>query len=1105
MSRVQLWEETVEIPNYETGKEDINPMFLEKRVYQGSSGKVYPYPVIDKIYDEKVMKPYKIIVLENKYLRVEILPELGGKIYRALDKTNNYDFVYYNKVIKPALVGLTGPWTSGGIEFNWPQHHRPNTFGKVEYTFGKDTGASRTLYIGETDRMYGTKVTTSFTLYEDKAYIEIGVQLYNPTSEYQTFLWWANPAVSVNDKTQSIFPPDVNAVFDHGKRDVSKFPIATGVYYKMDYSHGVDISKYSNIPVPTSYMAYHSEFDFVGGYDYEINAGILHVADHHIAPGKKQWTWGCGDFGKAWDRNLTDEDGPYIELMTGVYTDNQPDFTFLMPYEEKSFKQYFMPYKGVGQVKNATKEIMIGLDIKGDRADVKVYAASELKDIKITLRSDLKIYFEENISLSPLKAYEKTVEIDGEQPEENNQIIISGDDKEILAFSPLKKEILKMPDPAVIMEYPETIKTTEELYLAGMHLEQYRHATYEPEKYYAEGLKREPGNIRINNAYGNLLFRRGDLEGAISCFNAAIKALTKFNTNPYDGESFYNLGKALKYGGNYKQAYDAYYKAIWSSPYQCAGYYHLGQIASIWKDYEKAVEFVDKSLEFQNRNYRARNLKAIILRKIGKYDESVHTLVQTIEYDPMDVISPYELSVLYKSTGQSKKHKEALESFKRITGGNRNNYILSAQFYMEAGFYEEAIDILALYVDKIDDVYPMVYYHLAFCQNQLGNIENAKEYLKKADASNSDYCFANSLWDLKVLEYAIEEEPKLSKAYYYLGNLLYDKKRYEYAMDMWEKSTRLDNSFPTAYRNLALGYYNKQFKPNEARAALERAFALNEKDARVFYELDQLYKKISMPIEERLVLMENHFTLVSERDDLYVEYLTLLNLLGKHEKVIELILIRKFHPWEGSEGKIPSQYIIARVELAKKLLKERKYDEAIKQLEEAKIYPENIGEGKLIFANENNIDYYIGIVNKEKGDFEKAKYYFLEATKGKTELAGTMFYNDLPPEMIFYKGLAYLELGEINKAKSEFNKLISYGEDNIFVKQSIDYFAVSLPDFIVFEEDLDTKNYVHCYFMMGLGHLGLNDSVSAEKYFSKALALHPYHQQLLIHKEFSKN
>ena len=318
MEKVRAWEETIVIPTYEIGAPDRNPMFLEKRVYQGSSGKIYPYPTINEISRTKTERAYRAVWLENQYIRVMILPELGGRIQRAYDKTNGYDFVYYNHVIKPALVGLCGPWISGGIEFNWPQHHRPTTFSPVDHRIRQNKDGSVSVLTGDVDQINGTKEITAITLYPDRAYIEIRGQLYNRTPLPQTFLWWANPAVAVNDHTQSIFPPDVHSVYDHGKRAVSRFPIATGEYYKHDYSEGVDISRYKNIPVPTSYMAEKSDYDFVGGYDYGKQAGLLHVADHHVSPGKKQWTWGCGDFGKAWDRNLTDEDGPYIELMTGM-------------------------------------------------------------------------------------------------------------------------------------------------------------------------------------------------------------------------------------------------------------------------------------------------------------------------------------------------------------------------------------------------------------------------------------------------------------------------------------------------------------------------------------------------------------------------------------------------------------------------------------------------------------------------------------------------------------------------------------------------------------------------------------------------------------------
>lgn len=328
---VKAWKEQVVIPTYEVGKPEKNPMFLENRVYQGSSGVVYPYPVIERISDEKKDHTYNAVFLENEYLKIMILPELGGRVQMAYDKIKQRHFVYYNHVIKPALVGLVGPWISGGIEFNWPQHHRPSTFMPVDCDIEEFEDGSVTVWVSETERMFHQKGMAGFTLRPGKAFLEIKGVLYNRTETPQTFLWWANPAVAVNDHYQSVFPPDVNAVFDHGKRDVSTFPIATGTYYKIDYSAGVDISNYRNLPVPTSYMAINSRFNFVGGYENDTHAGVLHVANHHVSPGKKQWTWGNGDFGRAWDRNLTDEDGPYIELMAGVYTDNQPDFTWLQP------------------------------------------------------------------------------------------------------------------------------------------------------------------------------------------------------------------------------------------------------------------------------------------------------------------------------------------------------------------------------------------------------------------------------------------------------------------------------------------------------------------------------------------------------------------------------------------------------------------------------------------------------------------------------------------------------------------------------------------------------------------------------------------------------
>ena len=556
-NEVRAWHENVMLPTYETGNPEKNPIFLEKRVYQGSSGVVYPYPIIEKIADHKTDKEYQAVFLENEYIKVMILPELGGRVHMAYDKIKQRHFIYYNQVVKPALVGLTGPWISGGIEFNWPQHHRPSTFLPVDHCIENNTDGSITVWVSENEKMFHQKGMAGFTLHPGKAFLEIKGKLYNPTPIPQTFLWWANPAVAVNEHYQSVFPPDVHAVYDHGKRDVSTFPIATGTYYKIDYSAGVDISNYKNIPVPTSYMAINSEFNFVGGYENDTQAGVLHVSNHHTSPGKKQWTWGNGDFGRAWDRNLTDEDGPYIELMAGVYTDNQPDFSWINPYEEKSFSQYFLPYRELGVVKNASKDVLLNMDKVGDKAIVQVFATSLQKNARIVLKG----FLDEIVDLSPLSVYQQTIEI-GNVPFENLSLsVINAEGRELLSITPGRHEAKPIPEPAKPAYSPKETPTCEQLYLTGLHLEQYRHATYSATDYYLEALKRDASDVRNNNAMGLWLLRRGKFAESENYFRTAIETQLQRNPNPYDGEPHYNLGLSLRFQGKNKEAYDAFYKA----------------------------------------------------------------------------------------------------------------------------------------------------------------------------------------------------------------------------------------------------------------------------------------------------------------------------------------------------------------------------------------------------------------------------------------------------------------------------------------------------------------------------------------------------------------
>lgn len=1083
-SEVRAWTEEISIPTYAIGKAEKNPMFLEKRVYQGSSGVVYPYPVIEKIENEKKDKQYLAVFLENEYIRVMILPELGGRVQMAYDKIKQRHFIYYNQVIKPALVGLTGPWISGGIEFNWPQHHRPSTFLPVDHSIENFPDGSITVWVSENEKMFHQKGMAGFTLHPGKAYLEIKGKLYNPTPVPQTFLWWANPAVAVNDDYQSVFPPDVHAVFDHGKRDCSSFPIATGTYYKIDYSAGVDISNYKNIPVPTSYMAINSEFNFVGGYENDSKAGVLHVANHHLSPGKKQWTWGNGDFGKAWDRNLTDEDGPYIELMAGVFTDNQPDFTWLQPYEEKTFTQYFLPYRELGIVKNASKDLLLNIEKKEDKVLIKVFATSVLKAARIIVKS----YFEETTDLSPESVYTKEIAVGSTDIKDLELVVLDANGRELLSIRPEK---LDRPDavPATAALSPEETASCEQLYLTGLHLEQYRHASYLATDYYMEALRREPTDVRNNNAMGLWLLRRGQFARAEQYFRTAVDTQTQRNPNPYDGEPRYNLGLALQYQGRLKGAYDAFYKSCWNAAMQDAGYFGCAQISCVNNKLEDALEEVDKSLLRNWHNHKARVLKAAILRKLEREEDALAWITDSLKIDSFNFGCRFEQYLL---TGD----KELLSELNQLLRGEIHNYEIVALDYIAAGMYDEALQLLQE-GSFVCPTTPMTYYYMAWALTLNG--KDAADTFAKAAQHSPDYCFPNRLEAILALECAQTHNPTDARAPYYLGNLWYDKRQYTEAISSWEKSISLDATFPTAYRNLSLAYFNKLNRKDKALEFLEKAFALDTTDARVLMELDQLYKRLCKPHAERLSLLEKHRSLVDQRDDLYLELATLHSQMGDYDKAIELIDNHIFHPWEGGEGKVAFQYQLARVELAKQAIENKEFSKAIELLNQCLYYPHNLGEGKLPGARENDFHYWLGICYDLMGDKQKAKDYWQLATVGSTVPAAAIYYNDQKPDKILYQGLAYLKLGREGEAHYCFDQLIDFGKKHLNDDIKLDYFAVSLPDLLIWDDDLSLRNNIHCRYISGLGQLGYGNLKESLVHLQTAIDMDMNHQGVQVH------
>ena len=1087
--QVKAWSKPVVIPTYHPLPPDKNPMFLDKRIYQGSSGRVYPLPFIDRISTEAREHAWQAVHLENEFVRVMVLPELGGRIQVGVDKTNGYDFFYRQNVVKPALVGLTGPWISGGVEFNWPQHHRPATFMPVDFQIEQHTDGSQTIWCSDHDPMNRLKGMHGVCLHPGKAYIDLKVRLYNRTPLVQTFLWWANIGVHVHELYQSFFPPDVHYVSDHARRAVSKFPLCTGHYYGVDYGEransGVpseelplkfippgdypanDLSWYANIPVPTSYMAMGSREDFHGGYDHRAKAGVVLIANHHIAPGKKQWTWGNHDFGYAWDRNLTDEDGPYIELMAGVHTDNQPDFSFLGPGETKTFSQYWYPIREIGPPQKANVDAAVSLVFQDRRARVGVGVTQVLRGARVELKTEGQTIAEWVRNMAPDQPFVEIGDLPpGVRETDLTAILTTSDGCELLRYRPSLPAEHEAPAPATEPLPPEQIPTTDELYLTGLHLEQYRHATRDPEAYWREALRRDPGDSRCSNALGLCHLRRGEFQEAEKYFRSAIQRRTLWNANPYDGEPHYNLGLTLRYQGRDQEAYDALYKSTWNQTRSSAAYLALAELDVKRTDWEMALDHLKSSLRMNTDHLNARNLMVFVLRKLGSTGEADRLLRETLTLDPMDSWARHLASGSLPSDNQM--------------------LLDLALDYARCGLCVEAIAVLhRAHKNAADGSLPMISYTLGYLFESVGDATAARAAYSDAAKAGPDYCFPVRLEEALILQAAITAHPTDPKAAYYLGNLLRDRRRHHEAIELWERSAQLDLSFSVVWRNLGIAYFNVLGNTEKARAAFDKAIQINPHDARVFYERDQLWKRIGETPENRLEEFRTFAGLVSQRDDLSLELASLYNQTGQHEKALALLQARRFQPWEGGEGLVLGQHVSTHLALGRRALRAGDAIGARILFEAALGCPENLGEATHLLANQSDIFYWLGVACEAAGEFTVARKWWERATRHKGDFQGMSVKSF--SEVTYYSGLALKRLGRVTEAHQLLHELLQYGDDLARQTPKIDYFATSLPAMLLFEDDLQKRNVVAAMFLQSQAWLGLGETARARELLTNVL------------------
>ena len=1092
---IKAYKKNITLPTYELGKPEINPVFFEKRVYQGSSGKVYPVPFIDKVYDHKVDKQYEAAILENDFIKLVMLPEIGGRIFEAQDKTNNnYDFFYKQKVIKPALVGLAGPWISGGVEFNWPQHHRPGTYLPTDVHIEKEADGARTIWMSEYDPMNRLKGMHGIRIRPNSSLIELRGRLFNRTPLTQTFLWWANVAVEVHKDYQSFFPPDVHYVADHAVRAQSSFPFAENVYYGIDYHNRIgrnDLRNYNNIPVPTSYMVCDTKYDFFGGYDFKADGGFIHVANRHISPGKKQWTWGDAEFGRAWDRELTDEGGPYFELMAGVYTDNQPDFTYLLPYETKTFSQFWWSFKNLGPVHNADKNLAIRLEPQqGNLLDFGIAASKPYENLTVVLTIAGKKTVYKNISVSPEKTWKQPkLQIEAGQENGISLSVFNINSKELISYTHVEIDKTRNRKVAFEPEQPEKIESANELELIGEHLELYRHPTRYPEVYWEEAIKRDPSSYKSWIALGRVALKNGKFSTAEEKLRTAIDIMTNYHPNPASGEAHYFCGLACRLQEKYGEAYKLFYKSTWNYEWRSSAYYQLATLDCLNGDFETALEHLEASLDTNRQNNKAHILIAIIKKHQGKKQEAINTLETLLKTDALDQWAKFELALL----------KEDLPEFITSSRNDAQTIIDIVFDYVEAGFYTEAAQVIELHQKQTipDCVVPnpmrkstITTLILAWLNEQMGNTDKAAELLASLKKASCDYVFPSRLNEQIVFEWAIKKTNSTVVSFG-LGNYYFNLKRHEDAIAVWEEAVANGSTYATLYRNLGIALWNKHGDGEKAREYYAKAVELSPNDMRIQFEYDQLRKKLNDSPTERLKNLEKLGNKITMRDDLCVEFAALLNFNGRFKEALDLMENRSFHPWEGGEGQVLKQYTHACLSLGQQALLNNDAVSALEFFNKSFDTPDNLGEKYHPLQAVAHINYWKGMAHKALGNTVEANKHFMASTKEEGDFIDMAV--SAYSELTYYSALSLEELGKKSEAQKLFEDLKHFGEKKLKEDVKIDYFATSLPLLLVFEDDLEKRNKCDSMFLIALAEIGLNKMAQATSLLNDILYTNTSH------------
>ena len=664
---VMMKEEQIVLPTYAPGGYDKTPIFYTGRVYQGAQGRVYPYPMQDVLHDDKIDEIYKYLTLENGWLQMGLLPEHGGHLLNFTDKQTGFETFYRQHVIKPALIGMLGAWISGGVEWNFPHHHRATTAMPIDWKLASNADGSKTIWIGETELRRRLKWTIGLSLLPDRAVLKAENIFMNRQPWIESMIYWANVSVHCGDDYQILFPPSMHIGFDHHKNYWTSYPIgprkeelellpSQRSKYANDISGTMDLSWWKNFTIESrSIFGFDPDNSFMAGYDHKKQCGTAHFSNRHITVGKKFFLWGNFPEAHVWDTVLTDSDGPYLELMVGCWSDNQPDYSWIAPYETRKVEQYWFPVKGIGGIKNVTIDGAVNVDRKGpEELLVGFHSTRVLKDctVKITVRRSRRdrraarssnapyqggevVFEEKNVAIDPNTPWCKTVKVDATaKDQEFTAAIADSSGKVFLSYTPapeVKPEDVKLPPKVANPKPPEEYTSAELAYEVGLRLDQFHNGLIDPEPYYKRALEIDTDYTKANVAMGVRLAKNGSYAAAKPYLEKAVARATQNHTRALDAAPEYYLAlvekglassakTAMEAEGHLKRAEDLFWRCTWRLTHKKESYVEIARIAALKRDWQEALARIEDALALGQDEAKLWTMKGTFLRKLFTND-----------------------------------------------------------------------------------------------------------------------------------------------------------------------------------------------------------------------------------------------------------------------------------------------------------------------------------------------------------------------------------------------------------------------------------------------------------------------------------------------------